>query len=102
MNESFSFQNENTREIVIKDGLILCIERIGFAIARVYFVNNCYCEISIPNGLVIRDIINNVLVRPLPKTQSYALARTDSYRITLKGNLNIDLATQRQWSMLCD
>ena len=51
---SFSFRNDYICETVLDDGIILCIERIGFAIARVYFVDDSFAEIPIPNGLVIR------------------------------------------------
>ena len=99
MNETFSFKKENMKEILMGDGIIMRIQRIGFAIARVYFVDNNNSEISIPHGLVIRDITNNVPVSPIRKTQCYALAWSDTYKITFNGKVVIDLTTQRQWSM---
>ena len=100
MKGSFSFRNDNIRETTLDDGIILRIERIGFAIARVYFVDDSFSEIPIPNGLVIRDITNNVAVAPYaPNVQSFALAWSDTYSIIFNGELITELATQRQWSL---
>jgi hypothetical protein len=56
--------------------------------------------IPIPNGLAIRDITHNVAVAPFPKVQFFMLAWSDTYSISLNGELIIELATQRQWSLL--
>ena len=92
---SFLFQNDNIRETVLDDGIILRIERMGFAIARVYFIDDSFAEIPIPNGLVIRDITNNVAVAPF--LQSFALAWSDTYRISFNDEQDTELTTQRQW-----
>ena len=94
---SFSFRNDNIRETVLDDGIILRIERMGFAIARVYFVDDSFAEIPIPNGLVIRDITNNIAVAPF--LQSFMLAWSDTYSISFNGELITELTTQRQWSL---
>ena len=100
MKGSFSFRNDDIRETTLDDGIILRIERIGFAIARVYFVDDSFCEIPIPNGLVIRDITNNVAVAPAtPNVQFFVLAWSDTYSITFNGELITELATHRQWSL---
>jgi hypothetical protein len=96
---SFSFRNDNIRETVLGDGTILRIERVGFAIARVYFVDDSFTEVPIPNGLAIRDITNNVPVAPYPNVQSFVLAWSDTYSISFNGELIAELATQRQWSL---
>lgn len=96
----FSFRDDIIRETVLADGIILRIEKIGSAIARVYFLNDSFAEVPIPNGLVIRDITNNVAVAPLAaKVQSFALAWSDDYSITFNGVLITELTTQRQWSL---
>ena len=100
MKGTFSFQNDDIRETTLGDGIILRIERSGFAIARVYFVDDSFCEIPIPNGLVIRDITNNVAVAPAaPNVQFFVLAWSDTYSITFNGELITELATHRQWSL---
>jgi hypothetical protein len=96
-NGSFSFRNDNIFETVLDDGIILRIERMGFAIARVYFVDDSFAEIPIPNGLVIRDITNNVAVAPF--LQCFVLAWSDTYSISFNGELITELTTQRQWSL---
>ena len=95
----FSFTNDNIIETVLPNGVILRIERSGFAIARVYFVNVNFSSVSIPDGLVVFDVTNNVHVKPLPNTQTLALAWTDGYRITFNGELIVELNTTRQWSV---
>ena len=97
MKGSFSFRNDNIRETVLEDGIILRIERMGFAIARVYFVDDSFAEIPIPDGLVIRDITNNVAVAPF--LQFFVLAWSDTYSISFNDELITELATQRQWSL---
>ena len=96
----FSFRNDNICETTLDDGIVLRIERIGPAIARVYFVDDSFSEISIPNGLVIRDITNNVPVAPpTADVQFFVLAWSDTYSIIFNGELITELATQRQWSL---
>ena len=46
----FSFTNDNIIETILPNGVILQIKRAGFAIARVYFVNDDFAEVSIPHG----------------------------------------------------
>ena len=96
----FSFRNDNICETTLDDGIVLRIERVGPAIARVYFVDDSFCEIPIPNGLVIRDITNNVPVAPpAAGVQFFVLAWSDTYSIIFNGELITELATQRQWSL---
>jgi hypothetical protein len=95
---SFCFRDDDILETVLDYGIILRIVRVGFAIARVYFVDDSSAEVPIPNGLVIYDITNNVAVAPCPNFQFFMLAW--SYSISLNGELITELATQRQWSLL--
>ena len=96
----FSFRNDNICETTLDDGIVLRIERVGPAIARVYFVDDSFAKISIPNGLVIRDITNNVPVAPpAADVQFFVLAWSDTYSIIFNGELITELATQRQWSL---
>jgi hypothetical protein len=100
MKGTFSFRNDNIRETVLDDGIILRIERVGFAIAKVYFVDDSFSEIPIPNGLVIRDITNNVAVAPpAANVQFFVLAWSDTYSISFNGELIAELATRREWSL---
>ena len=94
---SFSFRNDNIRETQLEDGVHLRIERTGFAIAKVYFVDDNAAAISIPDGLVIHDDTNNANVaRVDPNVAFFVLAWSDNYTITFNGVVVTELATQRQ------
>lgn len=67
------------KDIVMEDGIIMRRERITFVISR-GFGNNSNSIITIPDGLLICDITNNVPDKPLSKTQFCALAWTDAYK----------------------
>ena len=96
---AFSFRNDNIRETPLADGVTLRIEKIGPAIAKVYFVDNAFTEIPIPQGLQIHDVSNNVAVLPVRQLQFFVLAWTDNYNIIFNGDIIIELATHRQWSL---
>lgn len=96
---TFCFRDKKILEIVLDGGIILRTERVGFAIARVYFVDDSSAEVPIPNGFVIRDITNNVTVAPCRNAKFFMLAWSDTYSISLNGELITELATQRHWSL---
>ena len=100
MKGTFSFKDDNYGlETLLDNGVLLRIERCGFAIARVYFVDDGFVGVNIPAGLVVYDDTNNGIVRKLSNRQEFLLAWSDSYTITLNGVLIIQLNTQRQWSV---
>jgi hypothetical protein len=99
MKGAFSFRNENIRETQLSDGTILRIVKVGPAIARVYFVDDNSVEVPIPEGLVVHDVVNNVLIDPIPNTMFFILAWMDSYTISFNDELVVELTTQRQWSL---
>ena len=99
MKGTFSFKDDNVLETLLDNGVLLRIERCGFAIARVYFVDDGFVGVNIPAGLVVYDDTNNGIVRKLSNRQEFLLAWSDSYTITLNGVLIIQLNTQRQWSV---
>ena len=99
MEGSFSFKNSNIRETQLDDCILLRIERVGFAIARVYVVDDSFAEIDVPEGLVIYDNTNNANVVRFANRQEFLLAWSDSYSIKLNDVLILELNTQRQWSL---
>ena len=99
MKGTFSFKDDNVLETLLDNGVLLRVERCGFAIARVYFVDDGFVGVNIPAGLVIYDDTNNGIVRKFPNRPEFCLAWSDSYTITLNGVLIIQLNTQRQWSV---
>ena len=99
MTRTFSFHDKDICEIALDGGTMMRIERVGFSVARIYFVDDSLLEVPVPSGFVIRDITNKVAVKPFPTFQAYFLAWTDTYSIALNGELIIELAIQRQWSL---
>lgn len=67
---------------------------------RIYFVDDSFTEVPIPNGLVVRDLKNNVaVVPPAPNAQFLVLAWSNNYSISFNDELITELFTQRQWSL---
>jgi hypothetical protein len=97
---SLSFKNDKILSTKIGDNVHLRLERVGFAIARLYFVDEGNAEIEIPDGLrVIDNTHNNVLVDRLLDNQYYVLAWSDNYSIELNNATILGLSSQRQWSI---
>lgn len=83
----------------MEEGLYAYLEKIDPAIARLYFVGDDG-EVPIPTGVEVIDIINGgVLVKPLPKTNSYALCWTDNYLVKWKGVNLLETFSTRQWTV---
>jgi hypothetical protein len=95
----FSFKNNNITATKIGDNLYLRLERSGQAIARIYFVNEGSAEVPVPEGLVVQDVTNNVVVEPFLGNNYFVVAWNDDYTISLNGILIVGLANQRQWSV---
>ena len=55
---AFSFKNDKILQLLIGDNIFVRIERVGFAIARLYFVDEGSAEIDIPDRLVVLDHSN--------------------------------------------
>ena len=97
---SFTFKNDNIRETAVTDGVWLRLERVGFAVARLYFVDDGAVQVDIPQGIVVRDNTNNTeLPTIFPGANFYVLAWSDNYTITYQGQIVVDLSTQRQWDL---
>jgi len=69
------------------------------AIARVYFVNEDFGAIDIPEGFRIYDLTNDVQSDPFPGIQEYVLAWSDNYQFFYNNQPIIQLNNQRQWSI---
>jgi hypothetical protein len=95
---SFSFRNDRILQTEVEDGICLRLERVGFAVARVYFVNEGFGEVDIPNGFSIVDHANgDAAVHPLPGRQEFFLGWADNYSLLFRNELVIRLINQRQW-----
>ncbi len=96
----FSFKNDKVLQINIADNVFIRLERVGFAIARLFFVDGGYAETNIPEGLrVIDETFGGAVVQPYLGTQAFVLAWSDNYRVMLNDVEVLGLANQRQWSV---
>jgi len=76
---SFSFRNDNILQTQIQDGVILRIERVGMAVARVYFIDVGSAEIQVPERFQIQDHTNgDIQVLKLPGREEYFLGWADT------------------------
>ena len=96
---SFSSKNDKILQTSITKNVNLRMERVGHAIARVYFVDTGCAEVEIPHGFVITDETNGGAVLPLLDNQYFILAWMDNYSISYHGNSILGLSNQRQWSL---
>ena len=81
----------------IKDDLILKIEQISNAIARVYFEDDYGCQLQIPSGFSIWDETNELRIDPFEN--SYFLVWSDSYLLSYHGKTIFRLCNTRNWTI---
>ena len=93
----FSFKNDKMCQTRIGADIRLRVERLTPAIARIYFVNEAEEEIPVPQGFSVKDATNNVPVNPFGN--SYFLAWSDNYELSLNNESVINIVNQRQWSI---
>lgn len=99
---SFSFKNPKILEANINDNVCVRLERVGFAISRLYFVQDA-AEVNIPDGVEVFDDTNGgVPVFPIIATQFFVLAWSDNYTVKLNGIPIMGLMNQRQWDVTGD
>jgi hypothetical protein len=97
---AFSFKNDKILQVQLSENLFLRLERVGFAVARLYFVDGGQAECDIPVGLTVQDETHGgVPVLPLLDNQYFVLAWSDNYSVLQNGNALLGLANQRQWAI---
>ena len=97
---SFSFRNDRILQTRVQDGINLRMERLGMAVARVYFVDEGSAEIEVPEGFTIIDHSNgDIQVEKFAGRQEYFLGWTDNYSLLLNDVLVVKLINQRQWAI---
>ena len=99
MSVPFPFQNDHCHDVALTAGVTMRIEVRGPAIARVSFVNHLDVELSIPPGVVIRDVTNRCTLAPLRGTDTFALCCTDGYSVHFNGTPVVELTPQRMWTI---
>jgi hypothetical protein len=96
----FSFTNDKILHTQIGDGIYLRIERIGPAVARVFFINEGYVEVEVPNGFTIIDHSNgDIDVAKLHGRNEYFIGWTDNYSMKLNDIVIVNLINLRQWAV---
>ncbi|CAG8651948.1 909_t:CDS:1, partial [Gigaspora margarita] len=56
---SFSYNNDNIYDVAFNNNIHMRIERMDTNVARIYFVDVNSNQIPIPNGITLRDTLNN-------------------------------------------
>jgi hypothetical protein len=82
------------------ESIKLRMERLGPAVARVFFVNDGYVEVEVPDGFTITDHTNGdiTVVKPVGR-EEYFLGWADNYTMKLNGIVVMRLTNQRQWAV---
>ena len=93
---AFSFKNDKIAETKIRQNLNMRFVRITPAIARVFMVDDTNAEVNLPEGLLVRDETNQADIQPFG--DSYFLAWSDNYRISINGEEILTMYNQRQWA----
>ena len=76
------------------------MERIGPAVAKVYFVNDAQADIAVPAGFRIVDHSNgDIAVVKIVGREEYVLGWTDNYSMFMDEILVVKLINQRQWAL---
>ena len=89
-----------TRQTPLRANLSVRVEVMSPAIAWVYFINDTAAMVNIPIEFRIVDMTNGEYVMPFPHTQQFVLAWTDNYQLVYGGEIIMEFANQRQWSIL--
>ncbi len=97
---SFSFRNDRILQTQVGDGVNLRMERLGPAVARVFFVNEGFVEVKVPDGFSITDHSNGDIdvIKPHGR-EEYFIGWADNYSMKLNGVVVIKLINQRQWDI---
>jgi hypothetical protein len=97
---SFSFRNDKVLQTQIVDGIFVRLERVGIAVARVYFVNKYHAEVPILGGFRIIDHSNgDIEVVKMFGREEYFLGWADTYSMLFNNMLVLKMINQRLWAL---
>ena len=99
---TFSFRTENVfghKQRFIDDNLSLRILRVDDSIAEMYFADGKGNRIDIPAGLMVTNAITHSTIARQNNTQTFALAWSESYIVTIDNVQIVRFANLRQWSL---
>lgn len=102
MEDTFEFENSNNDYTYnVTSYIMLHITRVNHGVAILYFTDENYNKIDIPNDILVYtyDYSDNKRILLKPIKQDYALCWTDNYEIELNNNILITINNQRKWNI---
>ena len=91
---SFSYKDTSINVIKIRDNVNMRVVRENNQVARIFFVDDQNNTISVPRGLTLKDISDNVNVKP--HRHEFLISWVANYEIYLDGEKVISLDNQKQ------
>lgn len=97
---TFTFDSQKIIQTKINDNVFMRLERIGHAIAILYFLDEHDADIPIPDGLIVFDMTHGgVKVGKFIDKPYFILAWSDNYAVEMHGEKILGLTSQRAWTI---
>jgi hypothetical protein len=97
----FDLYGEQIYQLNVLPNILLCIEKIGNELIRVFFMNEDNAqEMSIPDSFYIYDNKNNSIVNPIPETNSFTLCSSYIYTLSIAQTIIIEISNKRIWELV--
>ncbi|RIB05688.1 hypothetical protein C2G38_574304 [Gigaspora rosea] len=98
---SFSYKNDNISVVEFGNNVNMRIERINPNVATIYFVDDRGNSIQIPNGVTLRDTLDNFNETPqvINGFGTYFVSWISDYVLLLNGVAVFALKNQKQQSL---
>ncbi len=82
-------------QIPLENGQCAIIERLGLAVARIYFVDERQVQLPIPPGVRVTDRFNgDIPVHPIPERRDFVLLLAGVYSLFFQNKLLATLTNQ--------
>jgi len=97
----FDLYGEQIYQLNVLPNILLCIEKIGNELIRVFFMNEDNAqEMPIPDSFYIYDNKNNSIVNPIPETNSFTLCSSYIYTLSIAQTIIIEISNKRIWELV--
>jgi hypothetical protein len=97
----FDLYGEQIYQLNVLPNILLCIEKIGNELIRVFFMNEDNAqEMPIPDSFYIYDNKNNSIVNPIPETNSFTLCSSYLYTLSIAQTILIEISNKRIWELV--
>jgi hypothetical protein len=97
----FDLYGEQIYQLNVLPNILLCIEKIGNELIRVFFMNEENAqEIPIPDSFYIYDNKNNSIVNPIVETNSFTLCSSYIYTLSIAQTILIEISNKRIWELV--